>query len=219
MAPGAAVAIDPWQPHAHRPAGHGQAGLFLVLYVRPGWFVEASRRAKVALRFGGNRLTLPPAIARAADRVARLLVEPPSSGQLLAELLALVQACFEESWQARSEPPREERLWLDFRVRKALRLLGAHLDGGLPLDEVAREAGLSRPHFYKIFKTQLGVTPAVYLNTLRIEAALERLTCTKRSVSEIGQELGFLCQSSFTRFFASHVGLVPSAYRRRVRLL
>jgi len=220
VGPGTAVAIDPWQPHAHRPIAPGAEGTFLVLYVRPAWFLEASRRANVALRFGCNGIALSPPLVGSVARVAGLLMEPCPAGQLANELSALVQDCFDHSWGSRAgAPPRAERVLLDFRIRKALKLIGARLDGELPFDRVARDAGLSRSHFYKMFKSQLGVTPAVYLNTLRVECALEQLIGTRRSVTEIGQELGFTCQSSFTRFFAAHVGLVPTDYRRRARLL
>jgi len=206
------------RPSADRAPG--AEGTFLVLYVRPAWFLEASRRANVALRFGRNGIELAPPLLDRVVRAAGLLLEPCPAGQLASELSALVQECFDHSWGCRAGAlPRAERVLLDFRIRKALKLIGARLDGELPFDRVARYAGLSRPHFYKMFKTQLGVTPAVYLNTLRVECALEQLVGTRRSVTEIGQELGFTCQSSFTRFFAAHVGLVPTDYRRRARLL
>ena len=88
------------------------------------------------------------------------------------------------------------------------------LGGGIELDDVARDAGLSRPHFYKLFRRQTGITPNLYLNTLRMEKASESLTETGRSVTEIGYDLGFSSQSGFTRFFASNVGMAPSDYRR-----
>ncbi len=185
--PGLAVAIDPWQPHAHRPQAPGAAGIFLVLYIKRSWFVEASRRADVPLRFGTNRLVLKPTLAAAVERVARASTEPDPARSLPGELSALVRACFEESWGIRAVPPRPQPRLLDFRIRKALRLLSERLDGELPLERVAREAGLSRPHFFTLFKSQLGVTPTVYLNTLRVEAALERLVRTERPVAEIGQ--------------------------------
>ena len=96
--------------------------------------------------------------------------------------------------------------FIDFRVRKSIVLMSEKLGSEIELDEVARDAGLSRPHFYKLFRRQTGVTPNIYLNTLRMESAVERLGQTGQSITEIGDELGFSCQSVFTRFFSSHVG-------------
>jgi AraC-like DNA-binding protein len=217
---GWAVAIDPWAPHAHRPPAPGASGLFLVLYVRPGWFLEASRSKVGGLRFGAPRIELEGALARRVERVVGLLAEPRGDGRLEDALLELTAACFERSWQGVSPAPASARRGpIDFRVRRAMRLIGERFADDLSFDRVAREAGLSRPHFYKMFRDQLGLTPALYLDLLRVEAALDRLLASDRSVTEIGHELGFACQSSFTRFFTAHVGPSPSEYRRRARLL
>ncbi|MFT7596442.1 MAG: transcriptional regulator GlxA family with amidase domain [Paracoccaceae bacterium] len=67
---------------------------------------------------------------------------------------------------------------------------------------------------YKLFKKQMGITPNLYLNTLRAEHAIEELMTTDKSVTDIGHDLGFSSQASFTRFFGSNVGISPSEYRR-----
>ena len=82
------------------------------------------------------------------------------------------------------------------------------------MDDLAREVGLSRPHFFKLFRQQMGLTPNIFLNTLRSEQAIDALITTNKSVTEIGLDLGFASQASFTRFFASNVGIPPSDYRR-----
>ena len=82
------------------------------------------------------------------------------------------------------------------------------------MEEVARAVGLSRPHFFKLFKKQLGITPNVYLNTLRSERAIDDLVNTEKTVTNIASDLGYSSQASFTRFFSSNVGIAPSEYRR-----
>jgi AraC-like DNA-binding protein len=77
------------------------------------------------------------------------------------------------------------------------------------LDEiVAREVGLSRPHFFKLFRAQVGLTPNLYLNALRMERAIDRLAATQEAVADIGLDLGFSSQASFSRFFIAN-GVVP----------
>ena len=71
-----------------------------------------------------------------------------------------------------------------------------------------------RPHFYRLFRDQTGLTPNLFLNTLRMERAIAALTETSDSVADIGFNLGFASQSSFSRFFATNVGMAPSDYRR-----
>ena len=96
----------------------------------------------------------------------------------------------------------------------SLRLMQTNFAEDVAIDWVAREVGLSRPHFFKLFKKQMGITPNLYLNTLRSEQAIDELMTTNKSVTDIGYDLGFSSQASFTRFFASNVGIPPSEYRR-----
>ena len=115
--------------------------------------------------------------------------------------------------------PTRRRPPIDFRVRKSLRILDDGLAQGIELDAVARDAGLSRPHFFKLFRENTGVTPALYANTMRIERALDRLMRSQASVTDIGFELGFSSQSHFTHFFSAHVGIAPTQYRTIARVV
>ena len=107
----------------------------------------------------------------------------------------------------------------DFRVRKSIKLMSESPGAEIELDSIARESGLSRPHFYRLFRSQTGVTPHLYLNTLIMEQALDALVATEAPITDIGFDLGFSSQSVFTRFFAAHVGLAPSEYRRAAKVL
>lgn len=82
------------------------------------------------------------------------------------------------------------------------------------MESVACAVGLSRPHFFKLLKQQMGVTSSIYVDTLRSEQAIEDLFTTDKTVTDIAPDLGFSSQASFTRFFPSHVGIAPSAFRR-----
>ena len=107
----------------------------------------------------------------------------------------------------------------DFRVRKSIKLLAESVGAEIEFDAIAREAGLSRPHFYKLFRTQTGITPHLYVNTLLMEKALDSLVATEASIADIGFDLGFSSQSGFTRFFAANVGMAPTDYRRAAKVL
>ena len=97
---------------------------------------------------------------------------------------------------------------------RSLRVMQDRLSGDVEMEILARQVGLSRAHFFKLFKKQMGVTPNIYLNTLRSEQAIEDLLTTPKSVTDIAYDLGFSSQASFTRFFSSNVGISPSEYRR-----
>ncbi len=142
-------------------------------------------------------------------------------GDLDGELRSLIDACFEQS-SRQTDQPAGRRAFngvTDFRVRKSIRLLQEASVADIELDAVARQSGLSRPHFYKLFRTQTGLTPNVFLNTLLMERALDKLVRSNSPVAEIGFDLGFPSQSGFTKFFASNVGMAPTDYRRAAHVL
>ena len=132
-------------------------------------------------------------------------------------LYEITRQCFERSWQGehrRGFMADARSKYVDFRVRRSLRLMKERFADEVDIDWLARESGLSRPHFFKLFKKQMGITPNLYLNTLRAEQAIDDLMVTNKSVTDIGYDLGFSSQASFTRFFTSNVGIPPSDYRR-----
>ncbi|MEO0622655.1 MAG: AraC family transcriptional regulator [Pseudomonadota bacterium] len=210
------AAINPWEAHGFQP--QGADGLYLVLYVNPLWFQDAGRDEGFALTFAQSRISLGVDISRAAERLTNLLLGGNGVAPVDDALYALCSAALEQTrdWQgrsARAHPGLRER-FSDHRVRRAIRLMKEGYAGEFDICGVAREAGLSRPHFFKLFKRQTGITPNLYLNTLRMDHAIDELTATRRSVTEIGARLGFSSQASFTRFFSANVGIPPSDYRR-----
>ena len=83
-----------------------------------------------------------------------------------------------------------------------------------PLEEIAGEACLSRPQLFRLFRERVGTTPNEYLDMLRADAAIERLARADGTATEIGLDLGFASQASFSRFFRQRVGMPPTALRR-----
>jgi AraC-like DNA-binding protein len=217
-----AIAVNPWEPHGFNPSDLGAGGLFLVLYIDRSWFRHMGHSARSLLEFGRSEIEMNPKIRAIMREVVSLLEDYDTAENFDGTLFELTDACFEQSWRLaggwqRYSGPASS--FIDFRVRKSIVLMSEKLGSEIELDEVARDAGLSRPHFYKLFRRQTGVTPNIYLNTLRMEQAVQRLGQTSQSVTEIGYELGFSCQSVFTRFFSSHVGMAPTDYRRAVQVL
>jgi len=215
----AAVAVNPWEPHDFRPGSSRECSVFLILYISPAWFHEAARGRAASLSFGRAGLDASGSFAASIADLATLLSGFGPIEALGGRLQELTLACFEASWLGADGPRPAAPRASDFRVRKSIRLLSERLGEEIALDEVAREAGLSRPHFYKLFRRETGLTPNLFLNTLRMERATLGLAASARSVTEIAYDLGFSSQSCFTRFFAANVGMPPSDYRRVARLL
>lgn len=216
------VAINPWQPHAFQPCTSEKPSVYLVAYICDRW-LDRDQDGRGSLRFGSNAIRVGTTLRSICASLAHSLVTNASYRIVNRYLNQLFDASFDESWargrgmglplRASSPSP------LDFRVRKSLRLLDDGLTQGIELDAVARDAGLSRPHFFKLFRENTGVTPALYANTMRVERALDRLMGSEASVTDIGYELGFSSQSHFTHFFSAHVGIAPTQYRSVARVV
>ena len=216
----AAIAVSPWQPHSFTPVEDSAqpACMCLVLYIKPVWFLEYSKSVANALSFGGTRIDMTPEVRNCATRLTSLLLDDVASELFDGFLFETTRQCYEQSWaeldQNRIACGARAR-YIDFRVRRALRLIHERVgDMDFEIDAIARDSGLSRPHFFKLFKRQMGITPNLYLNTLRSEQAIDDLMRTGKSVTDIGYDLGFSSQASFSRFFTSNVGIPPSDYRR-----
>lgn len=219
LSPNHAVAVNPWQLHNYQSPDATTPSLFLTLYIKPVWFLQASRQANAALRFGRSAIEVTETLGRLAMKVSSAMLDDADESYVSGYLYEMTQSCFDQSWQwvpegatfTRCAPPVR-----DFRVRNSVKLMQQNVNERIVLDEIARDSGLSRPHFYKLFRQQVGITPNIYLNTLRMENAIDRLTTTQDAVTEIGLDLGFSSQASFTRFFIANVGIAPSDYRRVV---
>lgn len=212
---GNALAINPWQPHSFDPGDFDDSTIALVLYIRPDWF-RGDGLGGQRLEFGRPMLAKSGLVDRLVGRVvAQLIGEDPSNG-FDGHLFDLSAACQEQTWDCGAERIAVDRrqLYRDFRIRNSIRLMQERIGDELAIDTIARDAGLSRPHFYKLFRQHVGITPNIYLNTLRMETAIDRLTQTADAVTTIGLDLGFASQASFTRFFTTNVGVPPSDYRR-----
>lgn len=212
-----AAAVSPWEPHNFELC-NGSSQICLVLYIKPMWFLENSVSAENALKFGCAKLKLTPEISGYVARLTTLLLENEEQENFDQLLFSLTKASFDRSWE-NVDVNRKGRAFdrfSDYRVRRSLRLIqekiGEEMD--MEMEQLARSVGLSRPHFFKLFKQYMGVTPNVYMNTLRSERAIEDLLHTDKTVTDIAFQLGFSSQASFTRFFSSNVGIAPSEYRR-----
>lgn len=214
------VVVNPWEPHNFLPSDVDHGAIFFVLYVNAEWFAPNAARAH-DLRFGRTLFKRTANLNKQIRRTAALVCGAPSLTSLDSELRHLIDICHVESWQ-QSETAQETRATAsvtDFRVRKSIKLMSESPGAEIELDLIARESGLSRPHFYRLFRTQTGVTPQLYLNTLIMENALNALVTTEAPIADIGFDLGFSSQSAFTRFFAANVGLPPTDYRRAAKVL
>lgn len=104
---------------------------------------------------------------------------------------------------ARRDPLRELQAWIV-----------DHLGEDLSVPALARRACLSERQFARAFKDETGMTPAQYVEALRVERA-RLLLEDGATVDEAARATGFRSAEVLRRAFHRRIGVAPSAYRER----
>jgi AraC-like DNA-binding protein len=99
-------------------------------------------------------------------------------------------------------------------LRRVRTYIDDHIGERISLDELARQAGVSRFHFARQFRLSTGESPMGYLRRLRIERSKSILQNRDTTIAEIAARLGFSDQSHFTRIFGRLVGVSPGSFAR-----
>ncbi len=82
----------------------------------------------------------------------------------------------------------------------------------LTLATLAQEAGLSRYHFHRVFKSVAGLTPKGYADAHRARKVRDQLG-RSHSVTEVIYDAGFNSNSRFYAASGSVLGMTPTDYR------
>jgi len=221
------VLVNAWEYHAYEhEAPPDERTLILALYIEPAWLADIQRSLALSghPRFFPQRcVQITPAARKMAEEFVLELwwadeVSPGRLESLLFNLIMTVIDCY-SGWRdlsslLRSKPP----VSMDARIRQAILLMKNDLARDLDIDGVAAAVGLSRAHFFALFQHDTQVTPLVYVNVLRFEAAVQLLSHTDSPVSGVANTLGFSAPGHFARFFRQHLGITPTEYRRAVNL-
>lgn len=219
-----AVLVNAWEPHAYTHGDHAPQTVILALYIDPTWLGMIDPR----LLCSGHSQFFP----RPCVYVTREICESTlllGSRMLLGDIVStqeaeiavfnlmirVIDAFSDRKVLCREKPPL---VVSDHRIRRVLRYMRKTL--GEPFDTrmLAKIAGLSRPHFFAQFKRNTGLTPSLFLNTIRMEAATRILIESEEPLSGVALGLGFDAHSNFTRFFRQHQGVTPSEYRRATQV-
>jgi AraC-like DNA-binding protein len=116
--------------------------------------------------------------------------------------------------------PAEQAGWLaglrDPLVGKALSLMHAKPAYDWTLDELAKQAGLSRSVLAERFMQFVGIPPMQYLAKWRMQIAAELLTGSNVNVGTIAAQIGYESEAAFSRAFKKMIGVPPSAWRRTI---
>lgn len=89
-----------------------------------------------------------------------------------------------------------------------------HMAGRITLEEMARHAGLSVPHFCRVFRRLFLVSPLQYVLQKRVTQACSMIAESSMPLKQVGQAVGIEDPYYFSRMFRKIMGISPSAWRR-----
>lgn len=136
-----------------------------------------------------------------------------------AVLARLAESLFVEvlRWQLRHAAEGREG-WLaglhDRQIGRVLSLLHASPERPWTVDELARDAGMSRAALAKRFAEMIGQSPIQYLSRWRMHLARHLLRDSKLTVAEIAGRVGYESEAAFNRAFRRVVGSPPATWRQ-----
>ncbi len=96
------------------------------------------------------------------------------------------------------------------RVASALERIHAAYASELPVEALAREAGMGVSSFHRAFKAVTGETPLQYLKKVRLLKAKNLLVFGGHQVEETAYAVGYASPSQFSREFKRYFAVPPS---------
>ncbi len=112
------------------------------------------------------------------------------------------------------ETPGDQRAYFG-KLQKAIEYVDSHFIDEITSEKLAELAGVSVPHFNRLFRKVLRLSPMEYVLSLLVQEAQRLLSSTRMSMSEIAASVGFYDQSHFTKRFRKVTGITPLQYRKQ----
>lgn len=114
-----------------------------------------------------------------------------------------------------AHPKSEER---DPEVKICTEYIAEHFAQAISLEELGRQAALSKQSLIRKFRCSTGMTPMQYLAATRINESKLLLRDTSLSVSQVAMQSGFENVYYFSNVFRKATGMSPTQYRKNVCL-
>jgi len=90
-----------------------------------------------------------------------------------------------------------------------------HLNETLTVERLAEQSLMSARNFARVFLRETGITPAKYIEKLRIETACRYLIDTQLSLKEIATACGLGSVDNMRKVFTKYLEISPVEYRHR----
>lgn len=101
-------------------------------------------------------------------------------------------------------------------LQEAQRWIAANPGEDLSIANLASRTGLSSRHFARLFRQEVGVTPAAWVQEARVAAARRLLESGDAVPKQVACQCGFANADTLRRAFVRLVGVTPAEYRKRM---
>jgi AraC family transcriptional activator of mtrCDE len=178
-----------------------------------------------------NSLDIPPFIIRFNDRIATIIedlmkeVEVSNVGKeriLKSQTEILVIELLRHILKNRlflEELSTNATYFKDPRLIDLFNFIKANLGGDLSNKVLAQIANVSEDYVGQYFKMLTGINPQDYIEYQRMETAVELLRTSKKSIRDIGKDVGYKDTAYFCRRFKMMYGVPAGKMRRRESLI
>ncbi|MCR0983784.1 GlxA family transcriptional regulator [Roseomonas populi] len=100
-------------------------------------------------------------------------------------------------------------------LQEVQRWVASHPAEDHSVERLAARTGMSPRHFARLFRAETGLTPAAYVEGVRIEAVRRLLERGDIAIKQVAGACGFRDADTLRRAFFRRVGTTPVEYRRR----
>lgn len=83
----------------------------------------------------------------------------------------------------------------------------------ITLDSLSARFGLSKEHICSLFRNEFGMSVGGYINSVKLDRAMELLSNSSMNVSQIADYLNYSSVYYFSRLFKTRFGFSPSHYK------
>lgn len=176
-------------------------------------------------------LDIPPFVIKNAPELAKTinevvteeLLELPGKGRIIKlktdEIVVKVVRYILENRLFVEQLATNSTYFKDPRLIDIFTYIKDQLGGDLSNKILAGVANVSEDYVGQYFKMLTGINPQDYIEYQRMEAAVNLLRTTKKSIREIGSEVGYKDTAYFCRRFKMMFGIPAGKMRRRESLM
>ena len=161
--------------------------------------------------------------ARALTVMQQIISAQDSAASKELITVSLLQNLWQEIFENADIPSPEEHKdhssSSQARLQLMMQFIHLNYSQNISLDDIAREAMVSKSTALNLFRKYLHITPVNYLINYRLKQASQLLSKTEKKIHLISSETGFHNVEYFCKIFKKRYNFTPTEYREQKHYL